>query len=191
MHLVRLFVVPMLALTCGFSSAGSAQLRGSRRRPLRIEIEQYGKKLQDKEGEFTLERAPFDIVVYLPDKEGVSVRAASKPYLYELAKTGAPLGEVFNPYQTSSESLFNADEDLVVDDATVQHYWWYDSADREHRFNQVTRFQDLYKCRRTVKKFWFFANTRTSRNRRCRLCIWCFSAASPRARRQSRIRELT
>lgn len=122
----------------------------------RVEIEQHGKQIPAEHGVVSLERAPFDIVLYLPDKESVSLRASTSPFLYETARKGEPLGAVFMPAQSVAEAPFNKDRDITVDDATAQHAWSYDSADRDHRFNEVARVGNLYKCRRTINQLWFF-----------------------------------
>ncbi len=135
-----------------------ASLRAEGKGTIRVEIEQAGKVLPAQAGVVRLARAPFDIVLYLPDGGGLSLRAATEPTLYDLARQGAPLGTIFNSAQSMAEPLLNAERNVTLDDWTVQHYWYYESKDRRHRFNEVVPAGPLFKCRRTVERLSLFGD---------------------------------
>lgn len=125
----------------------------SAKRWLRIEIQQDGRTIPVKDHVVVVQRKPFDLIFYMPDKEAVHVRAASQPALYDLAKSGAPLGKIFNPAQTAAYTPFNKGEDMMLDDPAIQDSWWYDSSEKNHTFNEVTPAAGGFKCRRRVSNF--------------------------------------
>jgi hypothetical protein len=116
----------------------------------RIEVEQDGRRVAVTDHEAAVRRAPFDLILVLPDGGGVALRASSRPDLYDRARRGAPLGEVFIPAQSGPEDPFNAERQLWVDVPNIQHFWQYDSKESEHRFDEVTPSGGLYRCRRRV-----------------------------------------
>ncbi len=117
----------------------------------RVEVQQDGRTIPIKDHTVTVQRKPFDLVFYLPDKTIVLVRAASQPALFDLAKSGKPLGKIFNPSQTGAASALNKDEDIFMDDPTLQGGWDYDSSEKDHSFNEVTPAPGgLFKCRRRI-----------------------------------------
>ncbi len=159
-----LLLAPRIAAAClamallphGGAAAGTEpalQQRIPSRGWLRIEVHQNGRAVPAKNHEVVLERKPFDLVLYLPDKESVSVRAASHAALFDLARSGAPLGKIFNPAQTSAFVPFNKDEDMMLDDPRIQEAWWYDSAGKDHTFNEVTPVPGGFRCRRRISNF--------------------------------------
>jgi hypothetical protein len=117
---------------------------------LRVEIQQEGRTIPIKDHAVTIQRKPFDIILYMPDKSTVLVRAASQPALFDLAKSGKPLGRIFNPAQSGAFTPFNKDEDMMLDDPTVQDSWFYDSSEKDHPFNDVASAPGGFTCRRRI-----------------------------------------
>lgn len=131
----------------------------SARRWLRVEIQQDGRTIPVKDHAVVVQRKPFDLIFYMPDKEAVSVRAASQSALYDLAKSGAPLGKIFNPSQTGAYTPFNKGEDMMIDDPTIQNSWFYDSSEKDHTFNEVTPAPGGFKCRRRISNVFTNGNS--------------------------------
>lgn len=128
----------------------SPQAGQSAKRWLRIEVQQDGRTIPVKDHAVVVQRKPFDLVFYMPDKGNVLVRTASQGALFDLAKSGAPLGRIFNPSQSAADTPFNKDEDVMIDDPTVQGSWVYDSSEKDHDFNEVTPAAGGFKCRRRI-----------------------------------------
>lgn len=121
------------------------------KRWLRFEVQQDGRTIPVRDHAVAVQRKSFDLVFYMPDKSTVLVRTASQPALFDLAKSGAPLGKIFNPAQTGAASSLNKDEDVFMDDPTLQGAWGYDSSDKDHSFNEVAPAPGgVFKCRRRI-----------------------------------------
>jgi hypothetical protein len=91
-----------------------------------------------------LTRAPFDIVVYLAEGEGVSVAVQSSPGLFGKAKAHQP-GRLINPLEVGAEGEKNENRDLWVDASF--HYW----EPGVKGFDEVTKTGGMVRCRRTVE----------------------------------------
>jgi hypothetical protein len=127
---------------------------------LRVEVQQDGRTIPIKNYAVTIQRKPFDLVFHMPDKSTVLVRTASHSALFDLAKSGKPLGKVFRPGQTGAASAFNKDEDLFMDDPTLQGAWGYDSTDKDHAFNEVVPAPGgVFKSRRRIANVFVNGNT--------------------------------
>ena len=142
-------------------TVGTAQSRTGSAPGFRVEIEQDGRPGPIRNHELTIQRKPFDIVLYFPKSGGqVALRSATQSALYDLAKSGKPLGTVFRPAQTIAEEEFDKAEDLILDDQTGQNVWSYDPADPGHRFSEVRPTPNGFKCRRRIANY--FLNDKDS-----------------------------
>ncbi len=93
---------------------------------LRLELEQDGRAVPVRDHEALLSRAPFTLLVTLPDKDGVLVSVSFDPATYELASSGRPFGKrEFRSGIAGADGKANEGRDLYVgfpDDALL-HYW--------------------------------------------------------------------
>ena len=138
----------------------SSQGRSPASARIRYEIVQDGKTIPIRDHAVTIQRKPFDIVLYLPDNGTVMVRADTRPFLFDIAKAGDPLGRIFNPSQTGAFTPLNKDEDIYIADSTLQNAWFYDSKDKDHPFNEVTPAGGgLFKARRRIANLFTFGRS--------------------------------
>jgi hypothetical protein len=80
------------------------------------------------------------------------LRASSSSGLFERARSGDFLGDVFVPSQTGAEGQGNPERSLWVDKPTLQHAFFYDPKNPYHRFNEVVAKGGRFRCRRTVAR---------------------------------------
>lgn len=148
--------VPAVAESAAGFAEPTAQRGPAGQRWLRFEVQQDGRTIPIKDHSAVVKRAPFDLVFYLPDKGTILVRTASQPALFDLAKSGAPLGKIFNPAQSGAFTPFNTGEDVTIDDPTLQDAWFYDSTEKDHPFNEVTPAPGGFKARRRISSIYSY-----------------------------------
>ena len=126
-----------------------------------LQVVQDGRTVPNKDHAVTLQRKPFDLVFYMPDKSTVFMRAASQSALFDVAKSGKPLGKIFRPGQSGAASALNKDEDMFMDDPTLQNAWGYDTTDKVHSFNEAAPAPGgLFKCRRRISNVFVNGDTK-------------------------------
>lgn len=131
------------------ASAQHVLPRLSAGRHFEIDIEQNGKLVVIEDHQVTLQKAPFTLVFYFPQQEGILVNASFTPESYEPASTGQPFDDIpgFSDLGMAEEA-FNPRVMLMIT-SKAPHFWYYANG-AEHRFNEVKKENGFLVCRRIV-----------------------------------------
>lgn len=144
--MVVCIVVYQIAV-CASSQQVSPRLSAGRY--FEVGIEQNGKLLPIENHQVTLQRAPFSLIFYFPQQEGILVNASFTPESFDPARTGQPFNEIpgFSDLGMAEEA-FNPRAMLMIT-SQAPHFWYY-AHGAEHRFNEVNERNGLLVCRRIV-----------------------------------------
>lgn len=82
---------------------------------------------------------------------GILLSASYEKQTFNAAKKGKHLDKLkgFRP-TGMAENNFNPDNEILISDEAPS-YWFY-SDDEDHRFNEVVKLENGFKCKRTVGK---------------------------------------
>jgi len=133
------------------SPARASRLAGSGPRGFKVELEQDGKPVAIRDHEALLRRAPFALLLTLPDASDVFVSASFEPATYEVARSGAPFGkDDFRSAISGAEGPANADHDIFVraPDRPILSVWSCSLG----RFDELTAGAPGCRGRRTIEK---------------------------------------
>jgi hypothetical protein len=125
--------------------------QGSGGRQPFVTIEQDGKGVPSANGEITLRRAPFVLVVRFPEMTVAKVHVAQSPAAYQLVRTTAP-GEDLHPAGGGFvEADRNQDQALYLSPPGRPsfHYWSFPQGS-DHRFDTIKADGAAVIARRTV-----------------------------------------
>ncbi|HVO10728.1 MAG TPA: hypothetical protein VMX54_08270 [Vicinamibacteria bacterium] len=120
-------------------------------RVFKVEVEQDGKPVPIRDHEALLRRAPFALLLTLPDASDVFVSASFEPATYDVARSGAPFGkEDFRSAISGAEGPANAGNDIFVrgPDRPILSVWSCSLG----RFDQLTTVGAGCRGRRTIEK---------------------------------------
>lgn len=114
-----------------------------------IGIEQHGKPVIIENHQVTLRKAPFTLLFYFLQPEGILINASATPESYDPARTGAPFEDIpgFSDLGMAEEA-FNPKVILMLS-SQAPHFWYY-AHDAEHRFNEIDKQNGMLVCRRIV-----------------------------------------
>jgi hypothetical protein len=119
----------------------------------KVELEQDGKPVPIKDHEAVLRRAPFALILTLPDKEDVFVSASFEPGLFETARNGKSFSQAdLRGGIAAAEGEANKSKDLFIrtpSDAII-HAWSCDAGEYR-RFDQLTPDAPGCRGRRTIE----------------------------------------
>jgi len=112
-------------------------------------IEQDGKRLYTYHQVVKVKRKPFDIVVDMPDKEGVFVSIAFNRKTYKAALQNVIWTDLVGFQNPALPELWgNPDNELLVSD--LSPYYWYIESKIKHKFSDYQRINNRYVCHRRV-----------------------------------------
>jgi hypothetical protein len=117
----------------------------------RVELEQDGQPVPIKDHEAVLRRAPFALILTLPDKDGVF-----EPELYETARSGRAFGRAdLRGGIAGAEAEANKSRDITIRTPSdpVIHFWDCD-AGQYQRFDQLTPGGGGCRGRRSIDSFY-------------------------------------
>jgi hypothetical protein len=152
--MVRKYLIAALVLTAIFSAVqkSSAQQvlpRLNSGRYFEVGIEQNGKSVPIENHQVTLQKIPFSLVFYFPRQEGILVNTSFTPESFEPARNGQPFDDIpgFSDLGMAEEP-FNP-RVVVMITSRAPHFWYY-ANQAEHRFNEVSKDNGIFICRRIV-----------------------------------------
>lgn len=118
-----------------------------------VELEQDGKPVPIKDHEAALRRAPFALILTMPDQDYVYVSASFESGLYETARTGKNFSQAdLRGGIAAAEGDANKSKDLFIrtpKDAII-HAWSCDAGEYQ-RFDQLTPDAPGCRGRRTIE----------------------------------------
>ncbi len=152
---VMTLAVVLAVISAGPSAAQSAAKKAApapAARSFKVEVEQEGKALATKDHEVIVRRAPFALLLTLPEKTGVFVSVSFEPEITETARSGKPFGKAdFRSAIAGAEGVANKDHDLMVrTPGTDRLHFWDCSPGDDSRFDQLTPQGAGCRGRRTV-----------------------------------------
>jgi len=146
-----LCALPIQAQTRKPPAKASRSPASSAARLFKVEVEQDGKPVPIRDHEALLHRAPFALLLTLPDASDVFVSASFEPATYEVARSGGPFGrDDFRSAISGAEGPANAGYDIFVraPDRPILSVWSCGLG----RFDQVTTAGAGCRGRRTIEK---------------------------------------
>jgi hypothetical protein len=142
--------------TAALMAAGPTSVRaqGSKEKTPFLTIEQDGKAVGSPNGEVTLRRAPFVLVVRFPDMTVAKVHVAQSPAAYDLVRTTAPGDDLNPPGGGFAEADRNRDQALFLSPPgrPAFHFWPFPEGSN-HRFDTIKADGGATVARRTVAVF--------------------------------------
>lgn len=129
--------------------------------PFKLHVEQGGQRITPVNGEITLSRAPFVLVLTLPEPGGVLVNISENPRAYQAAREGKPLAELPGFGRSNLvEGFTNTKRELILSDQDYQ-YWFY-FTESINRFDRVVQADDGgIVCHRAVNQLYLAGKDRT------------------------------
>lgn len=113
-------------------------------------VVQDGKRLNINQHIVKVKRKPFDIVVDMPDKEGVFVSIAFNRKTYKAALDNVLWTDLLGFQNTALPELWgNPKGELLVSDFSP--YYWYIDSKIFHKFTDYDRINNRYICHRRVE----------------------------------------
>lgn len=143
----------LLALASSLAHAQAKKKASPPPKLFKIELEQDGKPVPIKDHEAVLRRAPFALILTLPNQEDVFVSASFESGLYETARNGNTFSQAdLRGGIAAAEGEANKSKDLFIrtpSDAII-HAWSCDAGNYQ-RFDQLTPDAPGCRGRRTVE----------------------------------------
>lgn len=115
-----------------------------------VHVEQDGQIVTEKNGEITLRRTAFTLVVKLPSMSVAKAHVATTPGVYELARSGRSAEMFSESGHGLAEGDRNESQDLFVAGSSPAYHLWFHDGPRDHRFDSVTVETGGVVGRRTV-----------------------------------------
>lgn len=122
-------------------------------------IVQDGKQIPIENHIARLQKAPFQVVVDMPGKEGVFVSVSQKSQTYNMALKNVTVDKLPGFQDSAVYELWkNVNNELLIGGA--QPNFWFIETAAKHRFNSYEKINGRYICHRNVDKIYdIYANT--------------------------------
>ena len=120
-------------------------------------IVQDGEKLYIDEHVVKVKKAPFQIVMDLPDREGVFVNASFSEKTFNQLLTNVRWEKISGFSKVAIQEVWNNPTGELIVSKTQPCYWFIHS-ERHHRFTSYEHLNERYMCIRDVNFFYDLEN---------------------------------
>ncbi len=144
-HYTQILILTLLILISTISASGQTL----NNKYFAIGFQQDGRSIPIENHQVILKKKTFTIVLYFRQSDSVLVNASFSPESFDQARAGRPLKDIpgFSDLGMAEEA-FNP-KTLLMISATAPHYWYYLN-DSNHRFNDISRTNRMWVCRRII-----------------------------------------
>jgi hypothetical protein len=130
-----------------------------------VALEQDGRAVPISNGEATLARRPFKLVIVTRDpRQGILMNVSFAPDLYDAARRGDRLEDEFGPGTGMAEEQILRSRALMIAGRHAHHYLLVDPPEgtiTTNRYHEVKRAGSMYRCARLVESFEFIGDEAT------------------------------